>query len=44
MVVTDSGKLEEHNLYATYSSDDVTTWANTWTGDRAGRGDPYLPR
>jgi hypothetical protein len=32
MVVTDSGSHKEHNLYKTYSTDDVTTWANTWTG------------
>ena len=30
MVVTDSGTYKEHNLYKT--TDDVTTWANTWTG------------
>src|SRR5215813_6992141 len=32
MVVTDRGSYKQHNLYKTHSTDDVTTWANTWTG------------
>lgn len=32
LVVTDTGTFKEHNLYPTYSTDDETTWANTWTG------------
>jgi hypothetical protein len=39
IVVTDTGTFQEHNLYPTYSRDDTTTWANTWTGTYKISGD-----